>query len=215
MSNLASIATDLISHMGYTGIGLGLLIDSFSLPIPSEVLLPLGGALAHQGRFNFWLLLLVAVIAQTAGGLIGYLIGRYGGEPLLLRYGRYVLITQSDLEKIHRVFTGTGRWMVLAGRCVPVVRGLICYPAGIAEMNIYRYLIYTAIGSLGWSALLAGLGYALSGSLEKIQSSIGGISYVVAAAVLLAVVWHVVHKLREIRLERKGGTSDTARNDAS
>jgi membrane protein DedA with SNARE-associated domain len=189
--NLTQLAFNLISTLGYAGLFFGLFIDSFGVPIPSEILVPLATALVSQGKFTLIGVFVVAVIAQTLGGLSGYVIGRYAGEPFLLKYGKYVLISHRDLARTHLAFQKYGGVLTLVGRCLPVIRGLIAYPAGIAEMPVITFVTYTAIGSAVWTACLMYLGYLLGGHLNLIETYGQQLSYVFLGLIIVAVGWHV------------------------
>ncbi len=191
--SFTQVATDMISQLGYGGLGLGLFIDSFGIPIPSEVLIPLATVLGIEGRFNVWAVFAIGTGAQVAGGLVGYYIGRYGGEPILERYGKYVLISKRDLQRTRRVFDQYGAWMTMAGRCLPVVRGLIAYPAGIAEMRLDKFLLFTTIGSAVWTALLMVLGAVLQDHLELIDQIGTKFSVVIIILILAFAAWHFRH----------------------
>jgi len=194
--NLTQLAFDLISKLGYGGLFFGLFIDSFGIPVPSEILVPLATALISQGNFSLVGVFIVSVAAQTLGGLAGYGIGRYAGEPFLLKYGKYVLISHRDLARTHRAFEKYGRVLTLVGRCLPVIRGLIAYPAGIAEMPIGTFVTYTAIGSAVWTAFLMYLGYLLGGHLDLIETYGPQLSYVIIGLIVIAVGWHARQVLK-------------------
>lgn len=191
--SFTQIATSLISQLGYGGLGLGLVLDSFGVPIPSEVLIPLATVLALEGRFNVWWIFVLGTAAQVLGGLVSYLVGRYGGEPILERYGKYILVSRQDLAKTHRAFERYGVWMTMAGRCLPVIRGLIGYPAGIAEMRVGTFLVFTALGSAVWTGFLMVLGAVLRHNLEVIDAVGSKFSLLVMGLLVLAVAWHFRH----------------------
>jgi len=190
-SGLGQVATNLISQLGYGGLSLGLVLDSFGIPIPSEVLVPVATALATMGRFNTWAVFVIATLAQLVGGVVAYTVGRYGGEPLLERYGKYVFITKHDLARSHRLFERYGRWLVMVGRCVPGIRGLIGYPAGVAEMRLSVFVIFTTIGSAAWTVILMLLGFWLGRNLDRIDQIAGQFSVAGLALVVLIVGWFV------------------------
>jgi membrane protein DedA with SNARE-associated domain len=189
--DFTGIALGLMSQLGYWGMAIGLVLDSFGIPIPSEVLLMVGGALAATGRFNLWVVVVIGIVAQVIGGLIGYLVGRYGGEPLLLRYGKYVLISHQDLRRTHAAFAKYGTWMTAVGRCIPFIRGLIAYPAGVAEMNLGKFITFTTLGSAVWSALFVWLGYELGDNLEVVNGWMRQFTVVVILLIVVWVVWHL------------------------
>jgi membrane protein DedA with SNARE-associated domain len=206
MDQLAQLATDMLSHLGYWGLALGLFLDSFGPPIPSEVLLLLGGTLAATGRFELWAVFVIGIVAQVLGGLVGYTIGRYGGHPFLEKYGKYVLISKRDLKRTHAAFEKYGPWMAMLGRCVPVVRGLIAYPAGIAEMRLDLFIIYTTIGSTIWTALFVILGYTLGDNIEMVSDIFHQFTIIVVLAIIAAVVWHFRHPLQDLWKRLKGSS---------
>lgn len=190
-AGLGQVATNLISQLGYGGLSLGLILDSFGIPIPSEVLVPLATVLATTGRFNPWAVFIVATLAQVLGGVVAYAIGRYGGEPILERYGKYVFITKKDLARSHRVFDRYGRWLVMVGRCVPGIRGLIGYPAGVAEMRFWVFALFTAVGSAAWTLVLMLMGYWLGKNLNMIDQIATQFSLAGLLVVVLVVGWFV------------------------
>lgn len=190
-SRLATIATNLVAQFGYAGIGLGLILDSAGIPIPSEILLPLAGALVHQGRMNFVVLMMVATVAQTVGAIIAYELGAIGGLPLIKRYGKYILFSERELAITERWFARYGTWLALFGRCLPVIRTYIGYPAGLARMSRRRFVIASAIGSFGWSLILIAAGHALAGHLSTIDVIIHKFSLIILGLLLLGVIWYV------------------------
>ncbi len=195
-SQLASIATGLISGLGYGGLAAGLIVDSAGIPIPSEILLPLSGALVRQGRFNFAAVLIVATLAQTLGAYIAYELGARGGIPLVRRYGKYVFFNERELALTQKWFTRYGSGLTLFGRCLPVIRTYIGYPAGIAKMSKTKFLIWSLVGSLGWSAILTYAGYQLAGNLEAIDSVLHRFSLATAALLLALVIWYIYSHLK-------------------
>lgn len=205
--DFTKIATDLMSQLGYTGMSIGLVLDSFGIPIPSEVLLPIAGALARVGRFDPWVVFIIGTLAQLVGGLVGYAIGRYGGHPLLERYGKYILISKRDLDRTHQAFEKYGPWLTMAGRCMPVIRGLVAYPAGIAEMNLAKFILFTTIGSAVWTGLFVYLGYRLGDNLGVINTWLHEFSLVVIVAIIILAGWHFRHPLANaIKRSRRNGS---------
>lgn len=190
-AQLADIATRLISSLGYGGLALGLIVDSAGVPIPSEILLPLSGALVRTGRFNFAAVLMVATLAQTLGAYIAYELGARGGIPLVKRYGKYVLFNERELAITQKWFMKYGSGLTLFGRCLPVIRTYVGYPAGIAKMPKTKFLIWSFIGSLGWSALLTYAGYQLAGQLGAIDSVLHKFSLLIAALLVLLVICYI------------------------
>jgi membrane protein DedA with SNARE-associated domain len=183
-----ALATNLISSLGYSGLAAGLVIDSAGVPIPSEVLLPLAGALAHQGRFSLLLVIVVGTLAQTAGALLSYWLGATAGLEIVKRYGKYVLFRNRELEKTHELFGKYGSWLALAGRAIPGVRTYIGYPAGIARMRVDLFIGASLLGSLIWTAFLSILGYQLANQLNQIAADVNGFGLVMLLLGLAAFI---------------------------
>jgi membrane protein DedA with SNARE-associated domain len=189
----------MMERLGYAGMAIGLVVDSFGIPIPSEVLLAVGGALAATGQFELWIVFVLGVSAQLVGGLIGYAIGRYGGLPFLEKYGKYVFISKKDLNKTHDAFVKYGIWMTMAGRCIPVIRGLIAYPAGIARMRLDTFIIFTTLGSAVWTALFVWLGYTLGENLGVIDDYLHELSILIVVVMVVAIIWHFRSHLKKLK----------------
>jgi len=195
---MAPTATSLINHLGYAGLGAGLVLSTLGL-FSSEVLLLLAAVAIRQGSLNLIATLIIAIIAQLAGALISYTIGRYGGAPLIERYGRYVLLSKHDLERAHRWFGRYGRWAATLGYCLPLLRGYIGYAAGIAAQSARGFTLSAIIGTAIWTGALITLGYHLAAHLSAIERVIRPFSYTVAAVVLLVVVIFFWHRVQEVR----------------
>ncbi len=189
--NLAKIAKNLLSSLGYGGLFFGLVIDSAGIPIPSEVLLPLAGALVRQGRFNLVLVIIVATLAQTIGAVISYWIGAFGGLPFVQRYGKYVMFRQHELAKTHALFEHYGAWLSLIGRCLPGIRTYIGYPAGVARMRFEVFLAASVLGSLVWTIVLTMLGYGLADKLDLIDHYVGSLGVLILFGAIILFVWYV------------------------
>ena len=149
---------NLLNQTGYLGIFLLMVMESATLPVPSEVVLPLGGYLVSQGRLEFWSTVAVATIGSMVGTMVDYGIGYYLGRPAVLRYGRIVRFSEKRLETTEKWFATHGKSVVLLARFVPLLRTLIAFPAGIVRMDVKRFLAYSAIGILVWDIALVYLG---------------------------------------------------------
>jgi len=148
----------LLNQTGYLGIFLLMVMESATLPVPSEAVLPLGGYLVSQGRLEFWSTVAVATVGSLVGTMVDYGIGYYLGRPAVLRYGRIVRFSEKRLEMTERWFSTHGKSVVLLARFVPLLRTLIAFPAGIVRMDVKRFLAYSAIGILVWDIALVYLG---------------------------------------------------------
>jgi membrane protein DedA with SNARE-associated domain len=149
---------NLLNQTGYLGIFLLMVMESATLPVPSEVVLPLGGYLVFQGRLEFWSTVAVATLGSMVGTTVDFGIGYYLGRPAVLRYGRIVRFSEKRLETTEKWFGTHGRSVVLLARFVPLLRTLIAFPAGIVRMDVKRFLVFSAVGILVWDIALVYLG---------------------------------------------------------
>lgn len=153
--------TSVISTSGYFGIALLMGIESACIPLPSEIIMPFSGYLVFTGRFNLVWVATAGAIGCNLGSWIAYWIGACGGRPLVERFGRYVLLSQHDLDRTTKFFEKYGSVTVFLGRLLPVVRTFIALPAGIAKMPQWRFHLYTFLGSWPWCYALAYAGQKL------------------------------------------------------
>lgn len=140
--------------LGYLGLALVMVAENIFPPIPSEAVLPLAGFLVGAGRMSFWGAVTAATAGAYAGALVLYALGRWGGRPLVLRYGRVLRIDEKGLEQAEGWFERYGDWVVLFARVVPLVRSVVSVPAGIMRMPLGRFSVFTLVGSAFWNACL-------------------------------------------------------------
>ncbi|MAC12339.1 MAG: alkaline phosphatase [Sphingorhabdus sp.] len=188
--------THLLDQLGYVGIALLMLLENVFPPIPSELIMPLAGFDAARGDMNVYLVILSGSIGSVAGALFWYVIGRWIGEDRLKRFasrhGRLLTLNASEIERVNRWFDMHNEKAVLLGRLVPAVRTLISVPAGIFEMSLGRFLIYSTIGTVGWTALLTFGGYMLGDRYELVQTWINPVSNVIVGVIVLAYLYRVM-----------------------
>ncbi|HZK18248.1 MAG TPA: DedA family protein [Clostridia bacterium] len=163
-------------------------IESANIPLPSEIILPFGGYLVSTGDLNFWGVAFAGTIGGTLGSMASYIIGFYGGRPLLDRYGRYLGISHANLAMADQWFTRYGEYTVFFTRLMPVIRTFISLPAGISKMNFNRFVIYTFLGSLPWCVFLTWLGFKLGEEWESIEKYFHLADVVIIGAVVLFIV---------------------------
>lgn len=158
-----------IGSMGYPGIFLLMAMESSVIPIPSELVMPPAGYLAQQGQMNMAL----AILCGTAGSLIGayanYFAARFLGRPLILKYGKYVFITEEKFAKVETFFLRHGEISTFIGRLLPVIRHLISLPAGLAGMNHLKFCTYTLLGAGIWVTVLTSIGYFIGSNQDLIM----------------------------------------------
>jgi membrane protein DedA with SNARE-associated domain len=189
----------LIATYGYVAILLLMAAESACIPVPSELIMTFGGALAAGAVPGSRLNLIGVIIAGVAGNVLGsyvaWAVGRYGGQPALRRWGRRFWLRERELDRAIRWFDRYGPRAVLIGRVLPVVRTFISLPAGIAGMKPLRFGIYTTIGCIPWTAALAWAGYAVGANWQSIVNGFRGPTYIIAAVVVLALafaIWRFV-----------------------
>ena len=199
----------LISQYGYLAVFVLMLAESACIPVPSELIMPLGGALAAGAVAGHQLSLALVIVAGVAGNVVGsyiaWAVGRWGGQPALRRWGGRVWLREDHLEAANRWFDRYGPRAVLIGRLLPVVRTFISLPAGIAGMRPLRFGIYTTIGCIPWTAALATAGFAVGANWESIVSAFHGPTYIIAAVVVVALVILAWRYVRSRRTEEGGG----------
>ncbi len=196
-----------ISSYGYLAVFLFTVLEAGCIPIPSEITLGLAGALASGAvdpshKLNLVAVIVIGVVGELAGSFIAYTVGRTGGRAFVDRFGKYLLLTHKDLDRAEAWFARRGPSAVLVGRVVPVVRTFISFPAGVAEMPVVAFGVFTAIGVTVWVGVLAGIGYALGGSYHSMVKAFGDATYVVAGLVVVALALTIVHRYRAMRAEQ-------------
>lgn len=188
IADLSQFVLDLIQTAGYPGIFLAMFFEGIITPIPSEMIVPLGGYLAWQGEMELWAVVLVATLGSTAGSTVSYYIARILGRPLLLRYGRYIGIDESTVSRSERFFASRGGISVMVGHMIPGIRSVVSYPAGICRMDIRMFLLYTFMGGLVWNSVLASAGYLLGDHWMSFWQGMEGWDVVIIVTVAAAFV---------------------------
>lgn len=180
-----------ISASGYAGILLLMAIESACIPLPSEVIMPFSGYLVSTGRFSLWAVAVAGALGCNLGSLVAYYVGAWGGRPLVERYGRYVLVSNHDLAMADRFFARYGELAVFIARLLPVVRTFIALPAGISRMNVWRFHLYTFLGSLPWCWALAYAGMKLGPRYTVLREYFHRFDAVLGVIIVVGVVWFV------------------------
>ena len=197
---LANWVINTVHTLGYVGIGALTAAEDIFPPIPSELILPLAGFLAGQGRFALPLVIAAATTGSLTGALFLYALGRWVGEQRLRRFtqrfGRWLLVDESDLDRAHQWFGRHGGLAVLIGRLIPGVRSFISIPAGIEEMPIHRFVLFTVVGSGIWNTVLAVLGWWLGSQWDKVQQYARILEYGALALVIGGVAFLVWRRVK-------------------
>lgn len=189
MHAFTTFVLNLIDHVGYVGLFIAMVLGNIGAPVGSEVLLPAAGALVATGHLsNLWITIAVAVGAELVGQSIGYAIGFYGGRPFVERYGKYVRFHQTEMARVEHFFARWGSFAIFICRFTPVIRGFVGVPAGIAEMPLQKFYLWTFLGSLGFCGGLILLGNALGNHFDQVLPQIDKSLYLLLALVLGGIV---------------------------
>lgn len=192
-------ATRVIQVTGYWGVGVLMTLESMVFPIPSEAVMPFAGFLWFEGSMTFWGIALASTLGSIIGSFISYTIGFYGGRPLVLKFGKFLLLNHHDLDKTETFFQQHGSISVFVSRFIPVVRHLISIPAGLGKMPLGRFLLYTTIGAAMWNMFLAYLGFQLGNNWHTVEKYAKPIDYAVLVAFIVIIVWYIRHLKRRRR----------------
>ena len=191
------LVTQIYEAVGYIGVALWVAIESVIIPIPSELVLPFAGFLVGTGAelepltgqpWSYWLVVFAGTLGATVGALVAYAIGAWGGRPLIQRWGRYIGITEADLDRAEAFFARYGEAASFFGRMVPVIRSLVSFAAGVSRMPLGRFIVFTFLGSLPFTALLVFAGVQLGANWESIGGVIKRFEYAVVAVLAIVVV---------------------------
>jgi len=198
ISLLAGFIIATISTLGYGGVVLLMAIESACIPLPSEIIMPFSGYLVFTGQMNLWLVGLAGAVGCVLGSLVAYYAGAYGGRPFIVKYGKYILISHHDLDLADHWFQRHGDITIFVGRLLPVIRTFIAFPAGVARMNLWRFNLYTFVGSFIWSVALAWVGMKLGENWNTLGVYFHRFDAAIGIILLLAIVWYVRRHLQHM-----------------
>jgi membrane protein DedA with SNARE-associated domain len=204
LETLNDLITGFIGDFGYVAIFVLMVLESACVPIPSEVTMLFGGALASpefagDQHLNLVIVGLMGTIGNVVGSWLAYWAGAVGGRPLVDRFGRYLLILPHEVDRAHEWFERRGELTVFVSRLLPVIRTFISLPAGVARMPFWRFTIYTTLGCLPWTFALAWLGFALGERWTTVEDFFRPVAWAIAAVVVAVGVWWVAHRYRKVR----------------
>lgn len=202
---LSLIIIQSIEKTGYLGIFFLMTIESALIPFPSEVTMPFAGFLISKGVLSFPLVVLAGAMGNTVGSLIAYALGYYLEEHVMIslikKYGRFLLITEHEYQKSLRWFNKYGNSIAFFSRLLPAVRTFISLPAGLSEMNIYKFTAYTFLGSLLWSLFLASIGVYLGDNWHSLEGYFRKFEYGIIAFLVVFGLWYINHKIKVIKFK--------------
>jgi len=190
-----------IQSAGYAALILFGFLEAACIPISSEVTFLFAGVLAYEHHLNIILVIVIGSLAEMAGSYLSYYIGRKGGRPLVRRFGRFVLVGESDVDRAERFLAGRGRWAIPVGRMIPFVRAFISIVAGLVQVPAAEFGVLSAIGTVLYAAIVASIGYAVGSAWHSVSKGLSVAGYVIAAVVIVAIVGAVVFRYRQFRRE--------------
>lgn len=196
---IAEFILNLISLFGYGGVFFAMALESMITPIPSELVMPFGGFLAATGEMNFWLVILAGGLGSLVGSVASYAMGYYGGRPLILKVGKYLLLNEHHLEQTEKFFKRHGEKTIFIGRLIPVVRHLISIPAGLGKMNRRVFALYTFLGATLWCGILTYVGFFLGKNWEVLYHYTHYVSYAFAILIVLGCCYFAIKHLSNFK----------------
>jgi membrane protein DedA with SNARE-associated domain len=197
---ISSFIINVISNSGYLGITVLMALESACIPIPSEIIMPFAGFLVWEMRFDLWAVVLWGAVGNLLGSIVAYLVGFYGGRPLIEKYGKYVLISRQDLDAAQRWFRKYGSVSVFFSRMLPIVRTFISLPAGIARMPFWRFVFYTFLGSLPWAYVLTYAGIVSGENWPILETYFKKFDWLILTLIVLGLGWVTYKKIKRKNL---------------
>jgi membrane protein DedA with SNARE-associated domain len=190
----------------WPGVVVLMAIESACIPLPSEIIMPLAGWLLIKNLelpASYILLAgLYGAIGNVIGSLVAYAVGMWGGRPFLERWGKYILISHYDLDRADRWFKHYGSWSIFISRLLPAVRTFISLPAGIARMNLIKFIVYSFIGSFIWSLALAYGGYQIGEHWEQIRAVMRPFDYLIIGIILALIGYYIYRHVRRYNRDK-------------
>src|SRR5436190_14212859 len=187
---ITGIATNVLNTTGYAGAAGLMALESMIAPVPSEAVMPFVGFQVADGKWNLWLSILSTSLGSIIGSLLSYAMGCYGGKPLVLKVGKYLLLNQRDLERTEQFFhRRSGLLTIFVARFIPVVRHFISIPAGMGKTPMLPFLAVTVVGATLWNTFLLLCGMKLREHWPVVQKYSHQVDIGIVALLLIAVVW--------------------------
>jgi membrane protein DedA with SNARE-associated domain len=193
---ISTIAVRILETTAYAGAFILMALESMIAPVPSEAVMPFVGFLVTDGKWNLWLALLATSLGSLAGSLISYWMGYYGGKPLVLKVGKYLLLNRHDLELTERYFNRRqGLYTVFAARFIPVIRHFISIPAGMGKMPLVPFMLVSVIGATMWNGFLLYLGMRLREHWTVVQKYSHQVDIVIVVLAVIGIGWFIRSRL--------------------
>jgi membrane protein DedA with SNARE-associated domain len=205
---MENFLTQVMTSHGYLALIIFAFVEACCIPISSEITFAFAGVIAatHPNKFSVVAVIIIGTIAEMGGSLTSYAIGRRGGRTLLERYGKWVLISHSDLERAERFFYGRGSWAVAVARVLPLVRCFASFGAGVVEIPLLPFTVFSLIGTAAWTTGLTLLGYNLGHTVDKFFKSFSVVGVILLVVMVAGLIAHRLHAVRKDS-HRQAGTS--------
>ena len=204
---ISNLAVKILDTTGYAGAGFLMALESMIAPVPSEAVMPFVGFQVADGKWKLWAAIASTSAGSIVGSLLSYLMGYYGGKPLVLKVGKYLFLNQHDLERTERFFhERSGTMWLFISRFIPVVRHFISIPAGMGKMPMIPFLIATFLGATIWNTFLLILGWKLREKWTIVQTYSHKIDYVIVAGAVVFIIWFI--RKRRAEMAKMPGSPD-------
>ena len=202
----------LIEQSGYLGVGFLMFLETIFPPIPSEVIMPIAGVAAAQGKLDFAFVVMAGTTGAMLGNIAWYLAARALGvdrlRPVIRKYGKWLTLNWSEVQRAERWFGLHGAAFVFLARMLPTVRSLVSIPAGLLRMRFRTFLIASTLGTAGWTLLLATAGYKLQENVTEVESFIGPVSNAIMIVLAAGYVWRLLTHKAEPHEEANASNPD-------
>lgn len=189
----------LVQSWGYIAIFLLSVAQSCCVPTSSELTLGFAGVLAAEGKLSLPGGIVAGVVGELLGAYIAWAIGRSGGRPFVNRWGKYILVSKTDLDRAEAWYDRHGPWGVFVSRLLPVIRNFVALPAGIAEVPAVRFGVLTLMGSAVWDSAMALIGYGVGAQWQSVMKGFSDAGYVLAAAAVVGIAFVIWHRYRSFK----------------
>ena len=196
MHDIATTIVSYIGDMGYMGIFLLMFLESTFFPFPSEIIMVPAGYLAYQGQMNMYAIVFVGIVGSVLGALLNYYLAMIFCRKFILKYGKYFFIKEETLAKLDTFFAKHGEISTFTGRLIPGIRQLISLPAGLANMNIFKFSFFTALGAGIWVVVLVAIGYLVGSNEALISEYMKSATVIALVCVVLITVFYVMRNKR-------------------
>ena len=199
LSSLLNLVIHIISSMGYPGVILLMTLHSMAIPVPSEVVMPFAGFLVSTGRFNYFAVVLSGTLGNLIGASLIYALIYNKGRNFLLRYERFLFISQHDVTLAENFFNKFGAAAIFFGRCIPIVATFISIPAALARVKYWKFATFTVLGAIIWNLVLTYIGMKLGENWIVLREKLHGAELIIAGLIVVGVIWWIYRHIKNGR----------------